>query len=88
MKRTHGLPNSAIWLLADSNPVAWQDVLAVPLDRRFPTRHNIWTPIEQVIQRHLFHECKSRLADKFFIRNAVEDPRHKVQRERLAERDR
>jgi hypothetical protein len=85
MNRTDGLPNSAIWLLADSNPVAWQDDLAVPLDRRFPTRHTIWTPIEKVIQRHLFRECKSRLDDKFYIRNAVEDPCHKVQKERLAD---
>jgi hypothetical protein len=85
MNRTDGLPNSAIWLLADSNPVDWQDHLAVPLDRRFPTRHTIWTPIEKVIQCHLFRECKIRLDDKFYIRNAVENPCHKVQKERLAD---
>jgi hypothetical protein len=85
MNRIDGDPNSAIWLLADSNPVDWQDDLDAPLDRRFPTRHTIWTPIEKVIQRHLFRECKSRLDDKFYIRNAVEDPCHKVQQERLAD---
>lgn len=85
MNRADGPPNSAIWLLADSNPVDWQDYLAGPLDRRFPTRHTIWTPIENVIQRHLFRECKRRLDDKFYIRNAVEDPCHKVQKERLAD---
>jgi hypothetical protein len=85
MERTDGHPNSAIWLLADSNPVDWQNSLTVPLDRRFPTRHTIWTPIEKVIQCHLFRECKSRLDDKFYIRNAVEDPCHKYEKERLAD---
>jgi hypothetical protein len=85
MERTQGSPNSAIWLLADSNPVAWQDDLAWPLDRRFPTRHNIWTPIEKVIQYHLFRVCKSRLDDKFYIRNAVENPCHKDKKERLTD---
>lgn len=84
MKRTDGHPNSAIWLLADSNPVAWQNDLTVPLDRRFPTRHNIWTPIEEVIQSQLFRESKSRLSDSFYIRNAVEGPCHKAQKDRLA----
>lgn len=85
MNRTDGLPNSAIWLLADSNPVDWQDYLAVPLDRRFPTRHTIWTPIEKVIQCHLFRERKIRLDDNFYIRNAVENPSHKVLKARLAD---
>ena len=85
MKRTHGPENSAIWLLADSNPITWQEELEGPLDRRHPTRHNIWTPIEQVIQRHLFQQCKSRLTDELFIRNAVGDPCHKFQKESLAD---
>lgn len=85
MERADGNPDSGIWLLADSNPVNWQDELNVPLDRRFPTRHTIWTPIENVIQCHLFRECQSRLDDKFYIRNAVEDPSHKSQKEQLAD---
>lgn len=85
MERNHGSERSAIWLLADSNPIAWQEDLEGPLDRRHPTRHNIWTPIEQVIQRHLFQQCKSRLTDALFIRNAVGDPRHKFQKESLAD---
>lgn len=85
MKRFDGLPDSGIWLLADSNPVVWQNDLDVPLDRRFPTRHNIWTPIEKVIQSHLFRECKSRLDEKYYIRNAVEDPCVKLQKDLLAD---
>ncbi len=83
MKRFDGLPDSGIWLLADSNPVVWQNDLDVPLDRRFPTRHNIWTPIEKVIQSHLFRECKSRLDEKYYIGNAVEDPCVKLQKDLL-----
>jgi len=85
MKRTDGLPTAAIWLLADSNPVDWQDYLEAPLDWRFPTRHIIWTPIEKVIQNYLFRACKSRLDEKFYIRNAVENPCHKTGKEQLAE---
>jgi hypothetical protein len=85
MERNQGPENSAIWLLADSNPIALHQNLEAPLDRRHPTRHNIWTPIEQVIQRHLFQQCKSRLTDELFIRNAVEDPGHKFQKEPLAD---
>lgn len=85
MERNHGSERSAIWLLADSNPIAWQEELEGPLDRRHPTRHNIWTPIEQVIQRHLFQQCTSRLTDDLFIRNAVGDPCHKYQKGSLAD---
>ena len=85
MKRTHGPETSAIWLLADSNPAAWQKKLEGPLDRRHPTRHNIWTPIEQVIQRHLFEQCGSRMTDELFIRNAVEDAADKSRNEPLAQ---
>jgi hypothetical protein len=84
MKRTHGPENSALWLLADSNPIAWQDKLEGPLDSRHPTRHNIWTPIEQVIQRQLFQQCQSRMTDELFIRNAVGDSSDKSQMEPLA----
>jgi hypothetical protein len=85
MKRTHGPETSAIWLLADSNPAAWQKKLEGPLDRRHPTRHNIWTPIEQVIQRHLFEQCRGRMTDELFIRNAVEDAADKSRKEPLAQ---
>jgi len=75
MKRDNGLPESAIWLLADSPPLVHADKLDDPLDWRFPTRHNIWTPIETIMNRELFRLHKARIDDrKFFIRNAVESP--------------
>jgi hypothetical protein len=81
-----GDPESAIWLLGDSNPksedaqpeaVDPQYVLN-PLDSRHPTRHNIWTPVLDVIQRHLFVSRRIRLDDsRLYIRNAVGNPAHK-----------
>lgn len=76
MDRDNGLSTSAIWLLGDSPPKPkYADLLDEPLDWRFPTRHNIWTPIETVINRVLFREKRSRIDDsKFYVRNAVESP--------------
>jgi len=75
MNRDNGRPKSAIWLLADSPPLVHADKLDDPLDWRFPTRHNIWTPIETIVNRELFRLQKARIDDrKFFIRNAVESP--------------
>lgn len=73
MKRDKNLPTSAIWLLGDSPPFDHEHCLDEPLDWRFPTRHNIWTPIETVINRELFvHNKSSRIDDrKFYVRNAV-----------------
>jgi hypothetical protein len=75
MNRDNGRPKSAIWLLADSPPLDHAHKLDDPLDWRFPTRHNIWTPIETIMNRELFRLQKSRIDDrKFFIRNAVKSP--------------
>lgn len=75
MNRDNGRPKSAIWLLADSPPLDHAHMLDDPLDWRFPTRHNIWTPIETIMNRELFRLQKSRIDDrKFFIRNAVKSP--------------
>ena len=78
MKREKGSPDSAIWLLADSPPrillgEGYEDY--EPLDWRFPTRHNIWTPIETIINRELYLSLKKRIDDsKFYVRNGVKDP--------------
>jgi hypothetical protein len=73
LNRDNGRPKSAIWLLADSPPLIHGDKLDEPLDWRFPTRHNIWTPIETIMNRELFRSLKNRIDDsKFYIRNAVE----------------
>ena len=75
MNRDNGRPESAIWQLADSPPLVHADKLEDPLDWRFPTRHNIWTPIESIMNRELFRLQKSRIDDRtFFIRNAVKSP--------------
>jgi hypothetical protein len=73
MKREDGCPKSPVWLLGDSPPKhKHADWLNVPLDARFPTRNNIWTPIETVINRELFRHKRSRIDDsKFYVRNAV-----------------
>ena len=65
----------AIWLLGDSNPGNWQDVLVTPLDPRHPARHNIWTPVLDVIQDSVFRKHRSRVdTSAIYIRNAIEDP--------------
>jgi len=72
MRRSCGCPDSAIWMLGDSPPSKHEHWLDEPLDRRFPTRHNIWTSIESVINRELFVHDKSRIDDRrFFVYNAV-----------------
>jgi hypothetical protein len=72
-------PDYPIWLLGDSPSVNYPDL--TPLDPTHPSRHTIWTPILDVIQRHLFLERGQRLDDsKLFIRNAVSDYRHKLEK--------
>ncbi len=72
-------PDSPIWLLGDSPSANNLDKNLKPLDRRHPTRHTIWTPILDVVQRHLFVDCGYRLDDsELFIRNAVSHPDHKL----------
>jgi hypothetical protein len=73
-----------IWLLGDSPSAKYLKFKAsdpdhlTPLDSRHPSRHTIWTPILDVIQRHLFR-LGCRLDDnELFIRNAVSHPDHKL----------
>lgn len=76
-------PDSPIWLLGDSPSAKNLDKNLKPLDRKHPTRHTIWTPILDVVQRHLFVNCECRLDDReLFIRNAVSHPDHKLKRNR------
>jgi hypothetical protein len=69
-------PNSPIWLLGDSPSTNEQieklEPKIEPLDRRHPTRHTIWTPILDVIQRRLYKKHGRRLDDsKLYIQNAI-----------------
>jgi hypothetical protein len=78
MAKSQGDIESAIWLLGDSNPQNWQNKLQEPLDSRHPARHNIWTPILLEIQEQVFASAKLHVdQSKFYVRNAVENPRHK-----------
>ena len=78
MAKSQGDIESAIWLLGDSNPQNWQNKLQEPLDSRHPARHNIWTPILLEIQDRVFAAAKLHVdQSKFYVRNAVENPRHR-----------
>lgn len=78
MRKEAGDRNFEIWLLGDSNPEKWQDVLDTPLDPRHPARHSIWTPVLEVIQDRVFRECGDRVdTSLIYIRNAIEDPANK-----------
>ena len=74
MNRDAGSKAFPIWLIADSSPARWEQHLRQPLDPRHPARHNIWTPILEGIQGHVFRAARSRIetAD-FYVRNAVQD---------------
>ncbi|MCY1072993.1 hypothetical protein [Archangium lansingense] len=78
MARDAGQKSSALGLLGDSEPANFSDRLTVPLDRLHPTRHNIWTPILDVIQAHAFRAHRVRLDDsELYVRNAVKHPERK-----------
>lgn len=75
MKKDTGNKSFPLWLVGDSNPKNWQDDLSAPLDSRHPARHNIWTPVVDVIQDELFRKGRIRLETRLlYIRNAVENP--------------
>lgn len=84
MKKSSGIESFPIWLVGDSPPAKWEDKLDVPFDSRHPTRHSIWTPIENIIQRELFASSKLRLrSEDIYIINAVDNADDK--RESVAE---
>jgi hypothetical protein len=66
-----------IWLLGDS-PSTNKQIKELklnldPLDRRHPTRHTIWTPVLDVIQRYLF-DVGLRLDDsRLYIQNVISE---------------
>lgn len=74
MKTDNGDVQFPIWLVGDSPPKNWQDKLEYPLDPRHPIRHNIWTPVLEVIQDRVFRRAGSRVdTSSIYIRNAVSD---------------
>lgn len=78
MEREAGVKTFPIWLLGDSEPDNWKDVIIKPFDDRHPIIHNIWTSIADKIQNKIFIDQKSRIDFyKLFIRNAIADPKSK-----------
>jgi hypothetical protein len=78
MRKEVGSKISEIWLLGDSNPKNWQDVLETPFDPRHPAVHSIWTPVLDEIQDRVFRACRRRIdTSSIYMRNAVEDPTDK-----------
>lgn len=74
MRREAGDPSFPIWLLGDSNPAQWENVLDTPLDPRHPARHSIWTPVLERIQDDVYRLCGARLdTSSLYVRNAVAD---------------
>ena len=78
MRREVGKHEFPIWLIGDSNPKNWSDKLLIPLDPRHPARHNIWTPIIDIVQDRVYREAKLRIeTQNIYIRNAIENPDRK-----------
>lgn len=74
MKKEIGELRFPIWMLGDSEPNQWKDRLDDPLDKRHPSRHNIWTSILDVIQGEVFIALGKRVdADRMYLRNAVQN---------------
>lgn len=73
MNREAGDKEFPIWLVGDSNPKNWSDILVTPLDPRHPARHSIWTPVLEIIQDRVFRENRRRVdTSSLYIRNAIE----------------
>jgi hypothetical protein len=71
MKDSYGDKTSRIWLIGDSPPEKWKDLLRYPLDSHHPAVHNIWTPVLAKINECLF-DYGLRLNDRaLYMRNAV-----------------
>lgn len=84
MQDFYGDPRSTIWLVADSEPRNWHNLLLTPLDPRHPARHSIWTSVLEYIQDTLYRRDKRRLnSETLYIRNAVGNPDDKPERVKL-----
>lgn len=74
MNRTAGDVKCPIWIIGDSAPLKWKNVLNEPFDSRHPIRHNIITSVFDVIQDKVYDFDKSRIdMKKIYMRNAVEN---------------
>lgn len=78
MRDSYGKPSRPIWLIGDSNPDC-ELLIEHPLDPRHPSRHNIWTPVLDVIQERVYPRRLRAFGydqetDALYIRNAIINP--------------
>lgn len=74
MQDSVGDPHFPVWLVGDSPPPKWREVLETPLDPRHPARHSIWTSVLDYMQEELFRAEKRRFdSTRLYIRNAISD---------------
>lgn len=89
MKEYDGLPQYKIWLIGDSNPEC-EDKIDVPLDKKHPVRHNIWTSVLDEMQDYIYRETLQKNiyplridSKKIYIRNAIENVKNKPAKKSL-----
>lgn len=81
MRRHTGNPYASLWLIGDSEPEKQCDQLALPLDARHPTRHNIWTPVLLRSNLNLFRTLGRNIDEReAYVRNAIGNPKWKPSR--------
>jgi hypothetical protein len=84
MDRDIGNIKFPIWIIGDSEPDRWKDVLHEPFDSRHPIRHNIITSVFDAIQDNIFRKTGKRIeTSEIYIRNAVADVSSKPERNQL-----
>ncbi|MBU3159507.1 hypothetical protein KPL37_07025 [Clostridium frigoris] len=72
MDRDTGNINFPIWIIGDSEPDRWKDVLNEPFDSRHPIRHNIITSVFDIMQDNIFRKTGKRIeTSEIYTRNAV-----------------
>lgn len=73
MNRDSGNVEFPIWIIGDSEPDRWKDLLDKPFDSRHPIRHNIITSVFDVMQDKIYRINRKRIeTSEIYIRNAVD----------------
>lgn len=84
MDRDTGNINFPIWIIGDSEPDRWKDILIKPFDSRHPIRHNIITSVFDVMQDNIFRKTGKRIdTSEIYIRNAVAEADSKPESNKL-----
>lgn len=84
MDRDTGNINFPIWIIGDSEPDRWKEVLHKPFDSRHPIRHNIITSVFDIVQDNIFRKNGKRIeVSEIYIRNAIAEVSSKPKRNEL-----